>query len=120
LNENSDPTVAGDVQIYRNEGALGRQLEHWFVGDAAHLALTGTGQKAKLGLRDTLVVVERVESFPEGPALLNNWLKATANHVLCVRRERSGKGKLLLGALEAQGILPTTTEGLIAYIGFVN
>jgi hypothetical protein len=120
VNENCDPLVAGDVQIYRNEGDVGRQLEHWYVGDVEHLALTRTGQKAALGLRDKLVVVERLESFPAGPALLNRWLEATAQHLLSVRTERAQKGKAQLGTLEARGVLPTTTEGLIAYIGFTK
>jgi hypothetical protein len=120
VNENRDPEVAGDVQIYRNEGDVGRQLEHWYVSDVEHLALTGTGQKVALGLRDKLVVVERVEPFSTGSALLKGWLDATAQHLLSVRTERARKGKTQLGALEARGVLPTTTEGLIAYIGFMK
>lgn len=119
VNESNDPAVAGDVQIYLNEDAVSRHLEHWYVHEK-HLALTGTGQKAKLGLRDELVVIERVEPFPAGPALLNSWLKITAEHVLSARVVRSRKGNLQPGALEEQGALPTTIEGLIAYIGFVK
>lgn len=120
VNENSDTKIAGDVQIYRSEGDVGRQLEHWYVGEVGHLALTGTGQKATLGLRDKLVVVERVEPFPAGPAMLNAWLTATAQDLLSTRTERARKGKAELGALEAQGVLPKSTEGLIAYIGFMK
>jgi hypothetical protein len=118
LNDNPDPVRAGDVQIYRNEGDLGRQLEHWYVDDVAHLALTGTGDKAILGLRDRLVIVERREPFAEGAAVLQQWLTVTAQHVLAARTERARKGKVQLGTLEAQGVLPDSTEGLIAYIGF--
>lgn len=120
VNESSDPKLAGDVQIYRSEGDVSRQLEHWYVGDVEHLALTGTGHKATLGLRDKLVVVERVEPFPAGPAMLNAWLTATAQHLLSTRTERARKGKAELGALEARGVLPTSIEGLIAYIGFMK
>lgn len=120
LNESSDPTVAGDVQIYRNGGDLGRQLEHWYVDDVEHLALTGTGQRAVLGLRGELVVVERVEPFPEGPDLLRAWLDKTARHILSVRKEKAGKRNVSPGALESEGVLPATIEGLIAYIGFVR
>jgi len=120
VNESSDPEIAGDVQIYRSAGDVGRQLEHWYVGDVEHLALTGAGKKATLGLRDKLVVVERVEPFPPGPAMLNAWLTATARHLLSTRIERARKGKAELGTLEAQGVLPTSTEGLIAYIGFIK
>jgi hypothetical protein len=120
VNESSDPEIAGDVQIYRNEGDVGRQLEHWYVSDVEHLALTGTGQKAALGLRGKLVVVDRVEPFPAGPSLLSTWLEATARHSLSVRTERARKGQTQLGALGARGVLPTTTEGLIAYIGFMK
>jgi hypothetical protein len=120
VNESSDLEIAGDVQIYRSEGDVGRRLEHWYVGDVEHLALTGTGQKATLGLRDKLVVIERVEPFPPGPAMLKAWLRASAQRMLSTRIERARKGKAELGALEARGVLPTSTEGLIAYIGFMK
>jgi len=64
VNESSDPTIAGYIQTYRSEGDVGRQLEHWYVSDVDHLALTGTRPKATLGPRDELVVVERVEPLP--------------------------------------------------------
>jgi len=50
--------------------------------------------------------------------MLNACLTATAQHLLSTRTEHARKGKLELGALEARGVLPTSTEGLIAYIGF--
>lgn len=120
VNESGDPTVATELQIYRNEGDVGRQLEHWYVSDVEHLALTGTGRKAILGLQGKLVVVERVEPFVEGPAMLNDWLRATAHQLLSVRTERARKRKGRLGNLEAKGILPESVEGLIAYIGFMK
>jgi hypothetical protein len=120
LNENGDPSVAGDVQIFRNEGEVERQLEDWYVNEVDHLALTGTGRKATLGLRNRMVVVERLEPFAEGPTLLYLWLRASAQHLLSVRTERAHKGKGHLGSLEAEGVLPDTVEGLIAYIGFTK
>lgn len=120
VNESGDLCVAGDVQIYRNEGDVGRQLEDWYVNEVDHLALTGTGRKATLGLRHMVVVVERLEPFAEGPALLYVWLRSTAQHLLSVRMERAHKGKGHLGSLEAEGVLPETVEGLIAYIGFMK
>ncbi len=45
---------------------------------------------------------------------------ATAQHLLSVRTNRERKGKQHLGCLEAQGVLPDSIEGLIAYIGFMK
>lgn len=118
VNESDDPAVAGDVQIYRNEGDLGRDLEAWYVADVPHLALTGSGQKATLGVRDRRVVVERVEPFAGGPGLVTSWLEASARRLHAVRAERELKGKAHLGKLERRGVLPASTEGLLAYIGF--
>lgn len=120
VNESNTPAIAGDVQIYRNEGDVGRQLEHWYVSDVEHLALTGLGDRATLGLRGSLVVVERREKWAEGPEMLRGWLIATAQHLLAARTDRERKGKLHLGRSEAQGVLPDTIEGLIAYIGFTK
>jgi len=117
VNDNNDPEKPGDVQVYRNEGDVGRQLEHWYVNES-HMALTGTGDKAILGLRGNLVIIERREPFAEGIQLLSQWLTAKAQHLHSVRRDRAQKGKVQLGALEAQGIIPETVEGLIAYVGF--
>ncbi len=117
VNENIDPQMAGDVQVYRHEVAVGLQLEHWYV-DEPHMALTGIGDKAILGLRGSLVIVERREPFADGAQLLNQWLTAKALHLLSVRRDRARKGKVQLSALEAQGVLPETVEGLLVYVGF--
>lgn len=120
VNESNTPEIGGDVQIYRNETDMGRQLEHWYVSDVEHFVLTGTGDRATLGLRGRLVVVERREKFAEGPEMLRAWLTGSARHVLSVRTARERKGKQCLGRLEAQGVLPDSIEGLIAYIGFMK
>jgi len=117
VNENSDPRTPGDVQIYRSDGEVGRQLEEWYVNEP-HMALTGIGDKAILGLRGKLVIVERREPFAEGSELLLLWLTAKAQHILSIRKDRARKGKVHLGVLEEQGILPQSIEGLIAYVGF--
>ncbi len=118
VNENDDPQRAGDVQVYRSEGDVGRQLEHWYVNDVMHLALTGAGDKAILGLRGDLVIVERREPFAAGSTLLLQWLTAKAQHFLTVRTARARKGKVQLGTLEAKGVLPDSIDGLLAYVGF--
>lgn len=64
-----------------------------------------------LSVRGKLVIVERREKFPEGPEMLRGWLTATAQHILAVRTERARKGKMHLGVLEAQGVLPPERRG---------
>jgi hypothetical protein len=120
LNESDDPQTAGDVLVYRSEGDLARHLEDWYVKEVKHLALTGSGDKAILGLKGSSVVVERREPFSAGLSLLHQWLTAIAKHVHSARSDLARKGKVQLGSLEAQGVLPHTIEGLIAYVGFVK
>ncbi len=118
VNENDDLQRIGDIQVYRSEGDLGRKLERWYVNEVIHMALTGTGDKAILGLRGDLVIVERREPYAAGASMLHQWLTAKAQATLSSRKERERQGKAQLGMLEAKGILPETIEGLIAYVGF--
>lgn len=120
LNESGDPEVNGDVQVYRNASDLSYQLEHWYVGDVEHLALDGLGRRVVLGLDGHRVIVERIEEYPEGPALLRSWLFSLAQHLRKVRIERATKKRFELGAAETSGVLPQTIEGLIAYVGFAH
>ena len=114
---NADVPRAGDVTVYRNEGELTHHLEYWYVNEP-HLALTGIGDRAVLGLCEKLVIVERREPYADGRRLLIQWLTAKAKYVLQLRRERAKRRKIKLGKMEAQGLLPDTVEGLIAYVGF--
>ncbi|MBL8531465.1 MAG: hypothetical protein JNK94_07000 [Hyphomonadaceae bacterium] len=120
VNESSDPQIAGDVQVYRNATDVSYQLEHWYVGDVEHLALDGLGRRVVLGLDGNKVVVERTEPCPDGQALLLSWLLVLAQHLRKVRLDRATKKHFDLGAAEASGVLPTTVEGLIAYVGFLR
>jgi hypothetical protein len=47
-------------------------------------------------------------------------LRHSAEAVGNTRRKRAAKGKICLGRAEAEGVLPTSIEGLIAYVGFVG
>jgi hypothetical protein len=77
VNESDDVHVAGDVQVYRNATDMSHQLEHWYV-DVPHLALDGLGRRAVLGSTGDRIIIERLEDYADGRALLQTWLLSTA------------------------------------------
>jgi hypothetical protein len=117
VNESDDVHVAGDVQVYRNATDMSHQLEHWYV-DVPHLALDGLGRRAVLGSTGDRIIIERLEDYADGRALLQTWLLSTARSRQAARAERARRKHFVLGAAETSGTLPTTIEGLIAYVGF--
>jgi hypothetical protein len=66
------------------------------------------------------VSVEGYEARPDGPQIVLGWLRHSAEAVGNTRRKRAAKGKICLGRAKAEGVLPTSIEGLIAYVGFVG
>ena len=66
------------------------------------------------------VSIRAREDRIDGEAIIKAWLTRMAKAILESRRARVGKrwGSVNLGELEAQGVLPDTVEGLIAYVGF--
>jgi hypothetical protein len=118
VNESKDQRVAGDVSAFRGPGDACRYLEPWWVADNEGFALNGLGQQVTFGVCENSVVIERCEPMTGGVQILLDWLRATALHVHEARTSRAQKGKLVLGRLEASGVLPQSIEGLIAYIGF--
>ena len=110
-----------DVDVFRSVAAACRYLEPWWVEEGYGFAFSAAGDRIVLGV-DTSggVVLARREPCAEGSGIVRSWLRDSAEAVLEVRRAKAAKGKVLLGAAEAQGVLPTTIEGLIAYVGFVE
>ena len=86
--------------------------------DREGFVLTATGEQAKLGLKDGRVVPIGCEPLVGGGAIVERWLTAAASTVLAARRERAQRGRAVLSPSEQKGALPTSLEGLLAYIGF--
>lgn len=124
VNENSDIRSAGDISIFRDGEAACRSIEHWWVEDGEGFALTAAGHRVTLGVADhNRVVILAKEADPDGPALVRKWLEAQANALLQTRRDKAARARLLrskivLNELEQRGELPSSIEGLIAYLGF--
>ena len=117
VNESSDEAVAGDVSIFRHAGDACAWLEYWWVEDKEGFAITAAGHRIELGVgakRD--VVIAGVEDSPSGADVVRAWLHSLASVVLAERTRKAKKGKLKLSPSEADGHLPTSSEGLIAYI----
>jgi hypothetical protein len=118
VNETRERHVAGSVSIFRSAGDACRHLESWWVEQNEGFALDGRGRQITFGIRNKAVVVERCDPVGGGVELLLTWLQTTASHMQSARTSRAKEGKLVLGLREAQGVLPGSIEGLIAYIGF--
>ena len=128
INDTDAYGLAGDVQIFRNVGELIDYLESWYVEENhEHYILTGTGRPMKLGLEERsswrgtwkdIVVADDGAEQPSDVETLMTWLTAMAEHLRGLRQKQAEKGKVVLGDREKDGALPSTVEGLIAYIGF--
>ena len=64
------------------------------------------------------VIIVRREECPEGPAIVLSWLQALAQTTLQARNRVAQNGRAILSCAEEESALPTTVEGLLAYIGF--
>ena len=120
VNENKDEASAGDVSVFRSASEACAWLEHWWVEDGEGFAFTATGDRLTLGVDDEAVVVIGRQATPDGPAIVREWLRASALAVLEARRAKARKGRATLSRVEEQGLLPTSVEELIAYVGFVD
>lgn len=119
VNESRDEATAGDVSVFRSAGEARNCLEHWWVDRSEGFAFTAAGHRLTLGVdEERRVIVTRQQDAPAGTELVRGWLRAQAAAVLDVRRSRAREGKATLSRSEEQGLLPTSVEGLIAYIGF--
>lgn len=121
VNESGDPLVAGDVSVFRSAGDACQYLEHWWVEQNEGFAFSATGERLLFGVDAARrVVVRSRESCPEGEVIVTSWLFNLAVAVRQARRAHAAKGKVSVGDLEKVGVLPTTIEGLIAYVGFTT
>jgi len=120
VNESPDET-AGDISIFRSAGEACRYLEDWWVREHLGSVFTAQGRRLVLGINGSnLVFVVEQHETARGPEIILNWLRVSATNLQETRRRKSGKGKAVLSAFEQQRRLPTTVEGLIAYLGFTE
>lgn len=120
LNESSDRDIAGDVSIFRSFGDAELKLEPWYVLDECFFALNGLGQVLEFTTDHGRTLAKVTDATATDIETLRNWLSATAEHYRDVRAEKSKKRKCAPGVQEAKGILPTSIEGLIAFVGFTQ
>lgn len=117
VNESSDEAVAGDVSIFRHAGDACAYLEPWWVEDKEGFAITAGGHRIVLGVgAKQSVIVAGMDEVPTGTDVVRSWLQSLGSSVLEGRTRRAAQGRLRLSPSEAAGRLPTTSEGLIAYI----
>lgn len=119
VNDSGDLRSTGDVSIFRSAGEACRSLEHWWVENGEGFAFTATGERLTLGVdeRDRVIVTGK-QVVPDGAEIVRGWLLSSASALLKVRRSKAAKGKKVLGQAEDRQQLPTSVEGLIAYLGF--
>jgi hypothetical protein len=120
VNDGPDETCPGDVDVFRNLTDARAYLEHW--AESVECAVfSGAGQKLIMEAdQHGNVSIRTREDRADGEAIIKAWLTRMAKAILESRRARVGKRwrSVNLGELEAQGVLPDTVEGLIAYVGF--
>ena len=94
-------------------------MEHWWVENGEGFAFTAAGDRLTLGVDDKgRVIVTGQKGMPGGGEVVWGWLCAYAAGVLDARRAKAQQGKARLSQFEERGQLPTSVEGLIAYVGF--
>jgi hypothetical protein len=124
VNDGPDEACPGDVAVFRNLTDARAYLNHWSdsLDDAV---FSGTGQRLIMVADEHgNVTIEARIDCADGEAIIKAWLTRMAEAMLEARRYRAAKrwgwGRVNLGEHEAQGVLPATVEGLIAYVGFTT
>ena len=119
VNESRDEASTSGVSIFLSSGEACRYLEPWWVEEARGYAFTATGDRLTLAVdAQTRVIVAGQEAVPNGAEVVREWLRASGAAVLEARKARAKRGKAILSGFEESEQLPTSLEGLIAYIGF--
>lgn len=118
VNESTEERLPGDVALYRGAGDACNALEYWWVRDGEGYAYTASGFRLVLAAEpDGPITIDRREDCPDGPAIVLSWLQSLAESTLEARKRVAQNGRAILSEAEERGALPTTVEGLIAYIG---
>lgn len=118
VNESAEERRPGDVSLYRSAGDACEALEYWWVRNGEGYAFTASGVRLVLTAKPKgPVTIARRENCLEGPTIVLSWLQSLAETALEARKRVAQSGRAILSDAEKQGVLPATTEGLIAYIG---
>jgi hypothetical protein len=118
VNDGPKTLEPGDVSVFRSAGDACSYLEPWWVEERHGMAFNAFGEKVSLGTDDSRVVVKGYQRHPDGEEIVLCWLNYSARAILEARLHKAAKGKLRLGEAETKGVLPTSVEGLVAYVGF--
>lgn len=119
INESKDEAVAGDIHLYRSEADACRSLEGWWVENQEGFAFSAAGERLVLGVDASgQVVVDRREPCPEGRDIVTSWLQSYARFLFETRQYKAAERRIALSSAEQDGVLPSSIEGLVAYIGF--
>ncbi len=115
INDASHEHIPGAISVYRSWHDACRSLEPYQVAGEVY-CYSATGRRAVIGFDedDSIKVLDYEPSGEAGRQRVSGWLRARAERMHADRRANPGIG---LGSEEAQGVLPTTIEGLIAYSG---
>ncbi len=118
VNESNDERVPGDVSVYRSDGDALGHLEPWWVENSEGHVFTASGLRLVLEVSGGAVVIARREEYPNGSEIVLECLRSQAQAVLEARRRHAEQGRTILSRAEEEGHLPSSIEGLLAYIGF--
>ena len=123
FNESEDYALPGAVSVYRNIEKMCSGMEAWMVEDGGiGFCLNGLGHALKHDMIGERVLGQVDDNSEPDLTTLQLWLTSVARSIHEVRAFKSRKKPRLfwspptLGLVEAQGVLPDTIEGLIAYI----
>jgi hypothetical protein len=120
VNDGPSGFEPGDVLIFRSFTDACSYLEHW-AEEPELVAFSGEGEQLIVEADESgnMRLIKR-QSRADGREVITSWLRRSAEAVFAARSHRAGKRwkRIHLGEQEAQGILPQTVEGLIAYVGF--
>lgn len=61
INENPNPKIIGDLEVYNSEEDLLQKLEPWYV-DIGHIIFDANGECFKLAADDSLLSLQRLKS----------------------------------------------------------
>ncbi|WP_189484348.1 hypothetical protein [Asticcacaulis endophyticus] len=78
VNESPGIAIAGDVLIFRNSKQACLYLEYWWVEDGEGFALSLSGDRLVLGVKDDQVVELGREPYENGRDIVLSWLQSVA------------------------------------------
>ncbi|MEP3636352.1 MAG: hypothetical protein ABJN14_03725 [Paracoccaceae bacterium] len=125
-NLNDEYDLPGGITVYRNIEELSSRTYEWMLEEdgfpTVGFHLNGLGQTIKFEMDGEKVVGSVVDTAKPDLVTLTMWLRYHAENIHEDRLLKSQKkGRLFwtpptLGKAEAEGVLPDTVEGLLAYI----